>query len=114
MKNLTLILLLIPSLALCQADLDSLRKEVLTIKAEQQNIKLNLEKSHLQYRKGTAAIIAGAGLFAIGGPIIEMDNSLKDDFPEFIIICAAITSVGIVLQIDSHKYLRINRRSKLN
>lgn len=111
MKNLILVFLLFPSVALCQSDIDSLRKEIASIRVKQDLIDLRMDKMHKQYQKGTAGIMAGTGMFLAGSLIIEGEYK---DFPELIYLCSAITTIGIVLQIDSHKYLNKKRRLKFN
>jgi hypothetical protein len=94
MKNLILILFMIPSLAFCQTDLDSLRKEVLTIKAEQQNIKLNLAKHSKEFGLGVVVMIAGAAVLAA--------SSSQE---KLLIPGAILVSIGTVIQFDSHKWI---------
>lgn len=82
---------------------DSLwRNKIVNLEFEQESIKLNLKKSHDQFKTGT--IVSIIGLLATGAGAIVNGNEPGSGNALFIIGGAA-TMIGVGIQIDSHKFI---------
>jgi len=73
-------------------------------------IQLNLFKSHEQYRKGTGLLISGFSLSIIGTALLMTgiegnDKGSTTIGSAFSIIGGIVSMTGVIVQIDSHKYI---------
>lgn len=75
-----------------------------------QDINLHMEKFHNEYTLGTSVMVTG--LFCTGVGYL-LNNSSKDGPPRqantIIFVAMVVTSIGVVIQIDSHKHLNPNK-----
>jgi len=79
------------------------------------NIQLNLDKCHEQFKKGTTCIGLGIGLSAIGtfcllkyvksSNIDDYNKGLYDIGRFSAFIGGTLTTIGFIVQIDSHKWI---------
>jgi hypothetical protein len=82
---------------------DSLwRNKIVNLEFEQENIKLNLKKSHDQFKTGT--IVSILGVLATGAGAVLNGNESGSGNALFIIGGAA-SMIGVGIQIDSHKFV---------
>lgn len=93
----------------CQAQsYDSLKQRLLKLEAAQEGIKLNLTKHQNEFSVGTSLIISGIAL----GVADFLLRSKPSDYT-FTIASSIIVTAGVVIQIDSHKFIgRAGRRKK--
>lgn len=99
-----------------QSDYDSLKQKILKMDAAINTIHLNLTKSHKQFKTGTLIMIAGAAMSLVGVQIISKeagDSNNNYDKPHLLYGGLALTTVGTIIQIDSHKWIgRGGRRER--
>lgn len=100
MKKLAFIFILFPMLGFSQSDtlsLESLKKQILSLRSEQENIKLNLRKHSKQFTMGTVSLITGAGL-------IFFNSMVERDEDSIYYIGGGLMTLGTFVHIDSHKW----------
>lgn len=111
MKKTLITLLILTSFASKGQDLDSLKREIIELKLEQEYIKVHLEKHHDQYSLGAGLLIGGLVMLGVDLAIRNNDDSY--DTPAFLIVSSASIVAGTVITIDSHKWIgRAGRRRK--
>jgi len=97
-------------------NLDSLNQRILSIEMNQRNIQLNLKKSHKQFSTGTLLVLTGSVITTGGALLAKKDNDASSKAKSnnaLLIFGAAMTTVGVVIQIDSHKWIgRAGKRHK--
>lgn len=104
----------------CQAQsLDSLRAAVKQLQVSNNNIQLNLAAHQKQFSTGTFLIIGGVATSIAGFILYDRQSTTPDGdgndrkYPWFVYVGSVVTSVGVAIQIDSHKYIgRAGRRRK--
>ncbi|MEJ2004568.1 MAG: hypothetical protein P8X57_06310 [Cyclobacteriaceae bacterium] len=101
-----LLLLIVPSLrmqAQDQQSLDSLKNEIIELRAEVENINLNLERSRSQFRKGILVATIGYTVTIAGGLMLGREN---DDLGQVLLITGGVTGItGTFLMVDAFKFL---------
>lgn len=98
MKTLTLLLILLCS---------NLQAQIIDTEKSIDDINLNLDKFHKEYKVGTVFNLVG-GTVALVGIASLMNDS--DQPPSAVYFGAFIMSVGTIIHIDSHKFLNPKRR----
>jgi hypothetical protein len=85
---------------------EMLRKELIQMKNEQTEVKLNLYKCHKQFRVGVGMVGAGIGLGLLGSAMVLIGD--RTSVPIAIIGGVFGTSLGLagsITMIDSHKFI---------
>ena len=96
--------------ALGQGNIDSLRREILSIKADVENINLNLEKSKSKFQRGIFVATLGYSITIAGGLMLGREN---DDLGQVLLVTGGATGgIGTYMLVDAFKYLGRTRRSK--
>jgi hypothetical protein len=82
---------------------DSLTQEILTLKADVQNIKLNLAKSESRVRRGIFVSAVGYSTVIAGGLML---GRKRDDLGKALLVTGgAIGVTGTILLVDAFKFL---------
>ena len=113
MKLILVILLIIStsvSFAQQQADLDSLKQEILSLKTEVRNLELDMATSEKKFKRGILIATIGYSVTIAGGLML---GRKYDDLGKVLLVTGGATGiVGTVLLVDSFKYLgRPHRRN---
>ena len=107
MKKYILFLLIVLTHESYSQNYDSLRQAITELTRDQEHIKLNLERSHNQFSKGTLIGIIGLGTALVGSVLYYRSTDTSGDNVAFGImgVGGVAASVGLVIQIDSHKWI---------
>lgn len=108
MKILIPILLFMSVAAHAQSDtitVESLKKQILALRADHQNIKVNLNRANAEHSIGT--------MLLAGGAFITILNALGDKDNAFWIAGGGMMSFGTFFHIDSHKWLNADRQKRI-
>lgn len=90
---------------------DSIVSRVKDLELAQEKVQINLIRSHNEFRLGTILQVLGAVAMIAGAEELDTEDSSKVLF----IAGASCSGIGLVLQIDSHKFIgRAGRRWKRN
>ncbi|MEM6360519.1 MAG: hypothetical protein AAF149_15645 [Bacteroidota bacterium] len=93
-----------------QGNLDSLKAEILSIRADVENINLNLERSKNKFQKGIFVATLGYTVTIAGGLMLGRDN---DELGQVLLVTGGVTGgIGTYMLVDAFKYLGRTRRSK--
>lgn len=94
-----------------QADVDSLKSAVLTMRAEVDDIKLNLATSEAKFKRGIFVATLGYSTVISGGLLL---GRKRDDLGKSLLVAGGVTGIiDTALLVDSFKYLgRPMRRKK--
>lgn len=110
MKAFTFILLLTISTTLFgqvernnDVFIDSLKTEITKTQNELIYVQANLSKFQKQYRTGTIITFVG-GAVATGG-LITTINTETTNYQYLLVIGGIISTIGFIMQIDSHKWI---------
>lgn len=114
MRCLLIILLITSasaSLAQQQADLDSLKQEILSLKTEVRNLELDMATGEKKFKRGILIATIGYSVTIAGGLML---GRKYDDVGKVLLVTGGATGiVGTVLMVDSFKYLgRSYRRNE--
>jgi hypothetical protein len=105
-NTLCVLLLLFSFNSYCQqapADVDDLKKQVLLLQQDVDNIQLNLVTSQKKFKQGILVATIGYTLTITGGLMLGRQN---DQLGQGLLIAGGVTgAVGTVLLVDSFKYL---------
>lgn len=117
------LLVLVPFIAImfiteqCKGqDYDSLKRAIAKVDAFQEQMEINLNKAHHQYKDGTILVIAGA-LFT-ASTFLQSHLAKEERVSNWVYAGPGLSLIGAALQIDSHKffgrryYYRKNRLPK--
>jgi hypothetical protein len=107
LKNTFCALLILFSLnSYCQqspTDVEDLKKQVLLLQQDVDNIQLNLATSQKKFKRGILVATIGYTLTITGGLMLGRQN---DQLGQGLLIAGGVTgAVGTVLLVDSFKYL---------
>jgi hypothetical protein len=84
-------------------DVDDLKKQVLSLQRDVDNIQLNLATSQKKFKRGILVATIGYSLTIAGGLMLGREN---DKTGQVLLIAGGATgAVGTVLLVDSFKYL---------
>lgn len=87
---------------------EQLKQEILSMKADIEQINLNLEKSKSKFQVGVLVATLGYSITITGGLMLGREN---DDLGQALLVAGGITGgIGTVLLVDSFKYLGRTRR----
>lgn len=97
----------IPSLASAQLDtlgVEQLKKEVLLLQTDVQNIQLNLVKSQDKFKRGIVVATVGYTVTIIGGLMLGREN---DELGKVLLVSGGATGItGTFMMADAFKYLK--------
>ena len=86
-----------------QADLDSLKREILLVKNQVQTIELNLSQSQRKFRRGIAIATLGYSVTIAGGLMLGRKH---DDAGKVLLVAGGVTGItGTFLMVDAFRYL---------
>lgn len=106
-KLFFLFLLLIPFLTFSQTNqedsLDSLKREILQLRTDVDQIQFNLATSHKKFKRGILAATIGYSVTIAGGLMLGREN---DDLGQVLLVAGGVTGItGTILMVDAFKYL---------
>ena len=82
---------------------DMLRSELIKMKDEQTEVKLNLYKCHKEFKVGVGLVGAGIGLGILG--TAQLLNNPSGPGKEIAIIGSVLSLAGSIVIVDSHKFV---------
>lgn len=112
---LTAVMMTVPFLSMGQGQdslqVDDLKRQILELRTDVDNIQLNLTASHQRFKRGIFMATLGYTVTIAGGLMLGRKN---DDLGKVMLISGgAIGCIGTGLLIDSFKYLgRAGKRSR--
>jgi hypothetical protein len=93
-----------------ETSFDSLRKEILSLKGDVENIQINLVKAQKNFKRGITTATIGYSLTIAGGLMLGRKN---DDLGKALLVAGGITGItGTILMVDAFKYLGRGGKSK--
>jgi hypothetical protein len=106
------LLLSVPIIGFSQSetkDVDQLKKEILLLQTEVENIQLNLAQSQNKFKRGIGIATLGYTVTIAGGLMLGRKN---DDLGKGLLIAGGVTGItGTIMMVDAFKYLgRAGRR----
>lgn len=85
-----------------KANLDSLKKEILLLRADVDNIQINLATSQNKFKRGIAVATLGYAVTIAGGLILGQN----EDLGKTLLVTGGVTGItGTFLMVDAFKYL---------
>ncbi len=92
------------------ANLDSLKKEILLLRADVDNIQINLAISQNKFKRGIAVATIGYAVTIAGGLILGQNA----DLGKALLVTGGITGItGTFLLVDAYKYMgRAGRKTR--
>lgn len=101
-----LLLLIFPAFSYAQTetkDVEELKKEILLLRADVDNIQLNLSQSERKFKRGIAVATVGYTMVIAGGLMLGRE---KDDLGKGLLIAGGVTGItGTIMMVDAFKYL---------
>jgi hypothetical protein len=92
------------------SDVEELKKQVLSLQQNVDNIQLNLSTSEKKFKRGILVATIGYTLTITGGLMLGRQN---DQLGQGLLIAGGVTgALGTVLMVDSFKYLGRAGRDK--
>lgn len=94
-----------------KGDINELKQEILSIRADVENITLNLEKSKSKFQKGIFVATLGYTVTIVGGLMLGREN---DELGQGLLVAGGVTGgIGTYMLVDAFKYLgRVRRNTK--
>jgi len=106
MRIILLILLISPVFSFAQTepkDVEELKKEILLLRADVDNIQVNLTESEKKFKRGIAVATLGYSMVIAGGLMLGREN---DDLGKGLLIAGGVTGItGTIMMVDAFKYL---------
>jgi len=106
MKDILLLLFSLLSSGLYaqqQADIDSLKKEILQLKTDVRTIQLNLVQGEKKFKRGIIVATIGYSVTIAGGLML---GRKYDDLGKVLLVTGGATGItGTVMMFDAFKYL---------
>lgn len=95
-----------------QADIDSLKKEILQLKTEVQTIQINLIQGEKKFKSGILVATIGYSVTIAGGLML---GRKYDDLGKVLLVTGGATGItGTFMMLDAFKYLGRAGRPKAN
>ncbi len=106
------LLLMLPVFTFAQTetnDVEELKKEILLLRTDVDNIQVNLSQSEKKFKRGIAVATVCYTMVIAGGLMLGRKN---DDLGKGLLIAGGVTGItGTVMMVDAFKYLeRAGRR----
>jgi RNase P/RNase MRP subunit p29 len=99
-------LLIIPFIGQTQSntvDVEQLKREVLLLQSDVENIQINLNQSQNKFKRGIALATLGYTVTIAGGLMLGRKN---DDLGKGLLIAGGATGItGTIMMVDAFKYL---------
>ena len=93
-----------------QTSLDSLKREIIELQLDVEQINLNLEKSKSKFQKGILVATLGYTVTIAGGLMLGREN---DEVGQALLITGGVTGgIGTYMLVDAFKYLGRTRRQR--
>ncbi len=96
-----------PALSIAQVDtvdVERLKKEILLLQADVENIQLNLVESQAKFKRGIVVATVGYTVTIIGGLMLGREN---DDLGKVLLVSGGATGItGTFMMADAFKYLK--------
>jgi len=84
-------------------DVEQLKKEVLLLQSDVENIQINLNQSQNKFKRGIALATLGYTVTIAGGLMLGRKN---DDLGKGLLIAGGATGItGTIMMVDAFKYL---------
>lgn len=113
-RLLFILMLAAPSFCSAQVDtldVEQLKREVLLLQADVQNIQINLTKSQDKFKRGIIVATIGYSVTIAGGLML---GRKYDDLGKVLLVSGGITGItGTFMMADAFKYLRRAGQRKL-
>ena len=113
MRIILLIILINPVFSFGQTeknDVEELKKEILLLRADVENIQVNLTESEKKFKRGIAVATVGYSMVIAGGLMLGREN---DDLGKGLLIAGGVTGItGTIMMVDAFKYLGRAGRNK--
>ena len=91
------------SLGQQQADLDSLKREILALKTEMRNLELDMATGEKKFKRGILVATIGYSVTIAGGLML---GRKYDDVGKVLLVTGGTTGIiGTAMMLDSFKYL---------
>ena len=91
-------------------EMDQLKKELLSLRAEVDNIQINLGKSEKHFKRGIVVATIGYSVTIAGGLMLGRKH---DDVGKALLIAGGATGItGTILMVDAFKFLGRASRKK--
>ncbi|MEY4931169.1 MAG: hypothetical protein RI909_1893 [Bacteroidota bacterium] len=108
-----LLLLLVPAFTYAQTEttgVEDLKREILLLQADVENIQLNLSQSEKKFKRGIAVATVGYTMVIAGGLMLGRKN---DELGKGLLIAGGVTGItGTIKMVDAFKYLERAGRKK--
>ena len=92
-----------------QSNVDSLKREILALRTDVDNIQVNLATSQNKFKVGIAVATIGYSVTIVGGLILGQN----EDLGKGLLVAGGVTGItGTFLLVDSFKYLGRAGKSK--
>ncbi len=106
-RLLVILIIVLPSLSNAQVDtldIEQLKREVLLLQTDVQNIQINLTKSQDKFKRGIIVATIGYSVTIAGGLML---GRKYDDLGKVLLVSGGITGItGTFMMADAFKYLR--------
>ncbi|MDW3196873.1 MAG: hypothetical protein R8G66_31140 [Cytophagales bacterium] len=110
MRTLFVLLTFFAATTLSGQNLDSLKREILAIKQETQDINLRINNADKQFRAGILVSTLGYSITIAGGLMLGRSN---DQLGQALLVAGGITgATGTYIMVDSYRVLSGKRRKK--
>jgi hypothetical protein len=91
-------------------DIDQLKREILLLQADVENIQINLETSQVKFKRGIIVATIGYSVTIAGGLML---GRKYDDLGKVLLVSGGITGItGTFMMADAFKYLRMAGQRK--
>ncbi len=91
------------------ADLDSLKKEILMLRADVDHIQINLTSSQNKFKRGIAVATIGYAVTIAGGLVLGQNENLG----KTLLVTGGVTGItGTFMLVDAFKYMGRAGRNK--
>jgi len=105
-RIILLLLLIFPAFSYAQTetkDVEELKKEILLLRGDVENIQLNLSQSEKKFKRAIAVATVGYTMVIAGGLMLGREN---DDLGKGLLIAGGVTGItGTIMMVDAFKYL---------
>jgi hypothetical protein len=110
MKYFVLIAFVSLSLATNAQTLDSLKREILLLREDVNQIQLNLETSQAKFKRGIAVATLGYSVTIAGGLMLGRKN---DELGKVLLVGGGATGItGTILMVDAFRFLSRKKKPK--
>lgn len=110
MRHFLLFIFILAAAHTSAQELDSLKREILLLREDVNQIQVNLETSKIKFKQGIAVATLGYSVTIAGGLMLGRKN---DELGKILLVAGGVTGItGTILMVDAFRFLSPKKKRR--